>query len=534
MFRTTHVCAFKERGGQSDSELGCIDRLKRKLRRSTLISPNHPYTYHYFKSELSVRQEQKRQLALGRWTIHPFSSFRKWYDMYLIFLYLSVLYTKPAEASFMTSIDDYNEMTFFKEYVVITDVLCWVDIMVNFVTGYFVKGPNTVELRRSSIAKRYILSPFFICDVLSSIPKALVFYYYPDRSSISKRLIGFLDIVCFLKAVRLLSVLIYADRMARSVRQFRGTIFLMGNIVLCVIVVHWMACLQFGITMLTRFYFWTDQKHQTWISRLELQDKPVFQKYVLSFFRSSAYILGVRIASIYQEQLPEEYIVAVFTYIIGKILVILTWTTLAVAILNSRSVNIKLAEIINQLDEYMKQKQLPLNLQERISHYYTFKYQKKYFREELVMDNLSYDEVTNLIRFLEPEIYLPNDRVLISGDRGNAMYFLSSGTVAVYTRSGKEVCHLQDGMYFGEASLILKGKRTVATVVAIEPCRVYKLSRRNFEQCLLNNPTVLEKLTRNAEDKVNKIMAIEENYWKTLFEESHLPPGVDSHTSNRI
>lgn len=40
---------------------------------------------------------------------------------------------------------------------------------------------------------------------------------------------------------------------------------------------------------------------------------------------------------------------------------------------------------------------------------------------------------------LMPLIFLPGDTIIESGDDATAMYFISSGTVALYTHSGKEV-----------------------------------------------------------------------------------------------
>lgn len=40
---------------------------------------------------------------------------------------------------------------------------------------------------------------------------------------------------------------------------------------------------------------------------------------------------------------------------------------------------------------------------------------------------------------MKPEIYLTNDVVVRAGVAGDSMYFISSGSVAVYTINGKEV-----------------------------------------------------------------------------------------------
>lgn len=47
--------------------------------------------------------------------------------------------------------------------------------------------------------------------------------------------------------------------------------------------------------------------------------------------------------------------------------------------------------------------------------------------------------VTQLISSVCSEIFMPNDALVRAGTRGDALYFIASGTVAVYNNVGKEV-----------------------------------------------------------------------------------------------
>lgn len=53
--------------------------------------------------------------------------------------------------------------------------------------------------------------------------------------------------------------------------------------------------------------------------------------------------------------------------------------------------------------------------------------------------DLSPEQMSAVVAKLIPEIFLPTDPIIQSGTPGDAMYFLDSGTVAVYTHSGREV-----------------------------------------------------------------------------------------------
>lgn len=47
--------------------------------------------------------------------------------------------------------------------------------------------------------------------------------------------------------------------------------------------------------------------------------------------------------------------------------------------------------------------------------------------------------IVQLTNSLHSKIYMTGDEIVRAGTRGEALYFISSGTVAVYTMMGKEV-----------------------------------------------------------------------------------------------
>ncbi|CAG9828955.1 unnamed protein product [Diabrotica balteata] len=202
---------------------------------------------------------------------------------------------------------------------------------------------------------------------------------------------------------------------------------------------------------------------------------------------------------------------------------------------------------MNELEEYMIQKQLPINLRKKITTYYHFKYQGSYFKEDLITfllsDNLkkdinmgicrylisnvsifkelSKDQVSDIVQVLISEIFLPNDAIIQAGTIGEAMYFLASGTVAVYTHSGKEICHLQDGAYFGEISLVVKGQKRSASISAVEICHIYRLKKSDFQKTLMKYRQIYQSIINTAELRLKETSHVEETYKKTLFEETY-------------
>lgn len=126
--------------------------------------------------------------------------------------------------------------------------------------------------------------------------------------------------------------------------------------------------------------------------------------------------------------------------------------------------------------------------------------------------------VTQIVANLKAEIYLPNDIIIKAGTYGDCMYFISSGTVVVSTANGHEVCHLQDGAYFGEVALIRKDNKRIANVVAIEFSEVYKLESKIFKTCLADQPETYKKLEKISQDRYNRTNFLEELHKKHILE----------------
>ncbi|RZC41985.1 cNMP binding domain containing protein, partial [Asbolus verrucosus] len=105
--------------------------------------------------------------------------------------------------------------------------------------------------------------------------------------------------------------------------------------------------------------------------------------------------------------------------------------------------------------------------------------------------------ILRIVTKLRSEIYLPNDMIVQAGVLGNAMYFIYMGTVAVYTSTDKEICHLEDGSHFGEISLVINEPR-VASVIAVTDCEVFRLSRKDFLEAMEPYPSLSYKIKKSA------------------------------------
>jgi CPA1 family monovalent cation:H+ antiporter len=86
-----------------------------------------------------------------------------------------------------------------------------------------------------------------------------------------------------------------------------------------------------------------------------------------------------------------------------------------------------------------------------------------------------------IARLLSPRLVLPGERIVTKGERGEAMYFIASGAVAVSV--GDSEVRLGSGEFFGEIALLAHRPRT-ADVTALGFCRLLTLNAADFAKLL--------------------------------------------------
>ena len=102
--------------------------------------------------------------------------------------------------------------------------------------------------------------------------------------------------------------------------------------------------------------------------------------------------------------------------------------------------------------------------------------------------------------------------VMVAGDQTDSLYIILSGRLKVMMSDaeGKEVILsiLGPGEFFGEMGLIDDSPRS-ASVVAIEPCELLSIAKRDFNKCLAENfemaMAVMRGLVRRLREADRKI-----------------------------
>ncbi|RXM33111.1 Potassium/sodium hyperpolarization-activated cyclic nucleotide-gated channel 4 [Acipenser ruthenus] len=185
---------------------------------AAMLQPGvNKFSLRMFGSHKAVELEQARVKSAGSWIIHPYSDFRFYWDLIMLFLMVGNLIILPVG------------ITFFKDentppwiiFNVVSDTLFLVDLVLNFRTG-IVKEDNTeIILDPHEIRTRYLKS-WFLVDFVSSIPVDYIFLVVDLETHVDSemyRTARALRIVRFTKILSLLRLL-RLSRLIRYIHQW--------------------------------------------------------------------------------------------------------------------------------------------------------------------------------------------------------------------------------------------------------------------------------------------------------------------------
>ncbi len=113
--------------------------------------------------------------------------------------------------------------------------------------------------------------------------------------------------------------------------------------------------------------------------------------------------------------------------------------------------------------------------------------------------DLSIDRIQGIVGLLKTRLVFPGEKIISKGDRGDAMYFISSGCVEVGLKP--EPAHLGSGDFFGEIALLKDLPRT-ADVTAKGLCDLLILYARDFKPLLDSHQDLREIIERVAKERL--------------------------------
>ncbi|XP_017766080.1 PREDICTED: potassium/sodium hyperpolarization-activated cyclic nucleotide-gated channel 2-like [Eufriesea mexicana] len=505
---------------------GPIRRVYDILRLSLLASRKNPAAHKYLRSNASIVQEKRRHWRSYSHIIHPFSLFRHCWDILMIFVITSLLMLVPYQATFEMGKKS-KIWNISKNFLLL---ICCGDIMVNLMTGYFDKEIHATVLEQRKIINRYMKSGTFFVDVLGSFPTDVLYLsMWIDYMVLRKAT----SLMCIFRVFSLSSYigkLAVAYDVPLALQEFCLILFWM------IMLVHWQSCIHWLIPLVTTSLRQPQRPSKnSWIEKINLWDAPRSQQYLASSLRAITTFTRAGLLYTNQEDAGDIFLM-IALQLCG---IVAPWFLITRVMQFFKGVNssrLKYQGTVAQLKQYMRHKQLPYPTQRRIIQYYEFRFQHRFFRESEIINTLSsqmrqeirmhscrklVENVTffnnlplsllgRIVALLKSEIFLTNDVIVRANQAGDCMYFIATGTVAIYTNSGKEVCHLEDGAHFGEVALVMPNEMRVASVVAVETCELYRLNRADFARTIHPYPMLWERIKKIAIERHEKTMILNE------------------------
>jgi len=377
---------------------------------------------------------------------------------------------------------------------------------------------HTVVMESKQIMKRYLKRSIFLPDLLGSLMTDIAFVAMWQKYVVTRELVS---LIC---GFRVFSLTSYIRKVAHVYDVPMALYKICIVIFWLIIALHWQSCLYWLMPIaMTSMYLPERPGNDSWLHEFDLWEESKARQYLSSLLRA----ISTSLSSGFLRSKPrnaEDLTLVIVSQIFGSLII---WILIAYVRLFFKGANasmLKYRDIISQVEQFMHHRRLPHATQHRIIAYYEFCFQQRYFREIEILNilsmqmrqeinmhacrklvenvtffnNLPLALLTRIVALLKSEIFLTNDVIVRANQPGDCMYFISIGTVAIYTIFGKEVCHLEDGAHFGEVVLVMPEERRVASVIAVEICELYRLDRADFARTIHPYPMLWEQIKKIA------------------------------------
>jgi Cyclic nucleotide-binding domain len=350
-----------------------------------------------------------------------------------------------------------------------------------------------IILDLKQIARRY-LSGFFIVDLIINLPFFYGFYLSKDIDRLH-----FIKLCTLFRLFRTSTFLIYCHRALKRFHVGDKYLDISKILVYWLVGIHWTACLHLipGL-ILSRFNI--SVKVNAWYEYSDYIARDNFTKYAILVFMSIKTVMGM--GSVHDLQPRESFdkIYSIILTIVGRIGLFFTFAYIWVMLQGMMSSKLRYDEMMVQINKYTSCHHLPPTTRIKLKNNYDYRFRKRYFNEREILrtiswplrqqimihntqqlvenspffENLPSHLIMRIIASLSIELYLKDDIIYSVGEIGTSVHFITSGSVAFYSSSGKEIVHFTDGDYFGEITFVSDVNYRFCKAVALETTECYK------------------------------------------------------------
>lgn len=492
-----------------------------------IIRP-HPDNYvikSLFRSNYAVQQEIRRHYRSKYWyIIHPGSRFA-YYKAFLLFALIIIdLMLKPAIATFTGFKPERHRI--MRAISVLLDVIMLTWCISNFFCGYVSSKTGTIVLDGKKIAKKY-LSTYCLFDFLASV--SLNVYYFDESDNLTA-MTHVARYLCLCRSIRLITLITRLKQYleARNYVQYGLLPFL---IIITAYTLHIFTLLHY---YLLHELLKTELIKEGWVNSITGKGTNILKKYLMSFWVTSRIFYNTgNLLSVTHDW---EYLLNCLMLTVGHVNgLIITSMLLRIFQLSGIS-EMKYQTMIREVEDYSHQSNLPIKLKKKLMLFYERKYKGHYLsevniqeslteaiktqmkqyechkqmKEILILQNLPQDVIFNIWLRSKHEFYLENDVVFVAEQTLDSIYFISSGSLALFLLNGTEFeRHIHDGDILGDMGYI-HNKKTLYGAVAIEVTEVLRLPIEDLEKIFESCRDFKEIFLTSAAWKLKKVHATDD------------------------
>ncbi|KAK6639770.1 hypothetical protein RUM43_008045 [Polyplax serrata] len=391
--------------------------------------------------------------------------------------------------------------------------ISFVDVILNFFTGYIDSKTEVAVLQPRHIIRKY-LKTHFLCDILSCIPFEFIFVVGTSSNRLNYGLPEvIIDILNHCIYLRYFCFIRYYHRLAKIMLWnifFVGIICVIFAIGIILFVANDIYCIL-GILNASNSPNNTEFKPQM------AHDLVVMSTNLYVYFND---IIDLILDCLYYES------TSINPYIRSVVLISIFFCNIVFVTYFIKYVMVKLVPKERFLDlesrvlTFVRMKHLSRTLEYKSLLYFQVLLENKAYTEDelfnyipdtfkadiffqlclpllkhfYAFEDLPTFVLRRLAECMTYQLHLPNEVVMRKDDPVLSMYFVHRGTVALYSSKHVELYHFEGGSCFNGRNLILDDNSTGYYAISIEVAEVYKLNRTDFVEIMRSYPSLLKSV----------------------------------------
>lgn len=434
----------------------------------------------------------------------------------MVFIWLLTLHNDIFSFSFRQCLYEEHLKDPFVWFLIVgfLNVVCVLDIVKNFTTGYMNKKTRQTVLKPSKIALHYLKTWFFIDAVaIYFLVRWLMSF---SHTTVFKR-IKSLAALRFIRVTRIMSVVKNLEWITDMFGLGQMSYYICSILVFAGFVWHYNACFLAFFPSFLKSDFdvqkmsWTNQVRQ--IYRQNNKTITCLELYAHSLFECMLKF-NIGCNNLLSPYLYEEVFFIIYCVLCGYLFKALFFLLTFYAFNLQYSSIFEFEALKIQLKNYLNYFKVTKHAYSTAEKYFNYRHQqhifsdkfydlspslrlevclevwKHEFENKIILQQYSHPLLNKIIRKFDLDIFLPNDIIYQVNDIIDCLYFLCSGTIAIYSEEECEMYHIHDSEYFGVSGFFLDQGVELRpnTAIAVEPCEVLILSKIDVKKLVETFP----------------------------------------------